>query len=309
MSHQIHRRQVLGWSAALAGGLAAGPASLARAAGPAAVSQPAVRGGKGRRYRLGLLTYNLAANWDLPTVLKVCKEVGLAAVEFRTTHKHGVEPAISKADRERVKKSCADAGLACWSLGSTCEFHSPDPAVVQKNIDTCRQFIDLAHDIGARGVKVRPNDLPKGVPVERTLDQIGKSLATCGRMAADAGVEIWCEVHGRGTSQPPHMRRIMDVADHPAVGVTWNSNASDVKHGSVKEYFELLRPNIRSCHINELTSKYPWRELFSLLDATGYDRFTLIEAQGLEGDKLADAVRFLRYYKALWEELSRPGET
>lgn len=307
MSELVCRRRVLGWSAAAAGGMALGPALPAGAAEPAGAGQPGAAPRKARRYRLGLVTYNLAADWDLPTLLKVCKDAGLAAVEFRTSHKHGVEPALSKAEREQVKKRCADAGLSCWSLGSTCEFHSPDPAVLQKNIDMTRQFIELARDIGAKGVKVRPNDLPKGVPVEKTLEQIGKALAACGRMAADAGVEIWCEVHGRGTSEPPRIRRIMDVADHPAVGVTWNSNTADVKNGSVKEHFELLRPKVRSCHINELVSDYPWRELFAIFNATAYDRFTLIEIQGLESNKLGDAVRFLRFYKALWEELSRPA--
>ncbi len=45
-------------------------------------------------FKLGLVTYNVAANWDLPTTLKVCKAVGIAAVECRTTHKHGVEPSL-----------------------------------------------------------------------------------------------------------------------------------------------------------------------------------------------------------------------
>jgi hypothetical protein len=44
----------------------------------------------GRRYQLGLVTYNLAAQLDLPTCLKLCQDVGLTAIEFRTTHKHGV---------------------------------------------------------------------------------------------------------------------------------------------------------------------------------------------------------------------------
>jgi len=194
VSERLDRRQVLGWSAALAGGMGMGLSALA--AEPPGARPSASREPKARQYKLGLVTYNLAAGLDLPALLGLCRELGLAALEFRTTHKHGVEPSLSASQREDVKKRCTDAGLLCWGLGSTCEFHSPDPAIVQKNIDTCRQFIELARDIGAKGVKVRPNGLPKDVPVEKTLEQIGKALATCGRMAADAGVEIWCEVHG-----------------------------------------------------------------------------------------------------------------
>src|SRR5688572_20711403 len=71
------------------------------------------------RFSLGLVTYNVAKDWDLPTVLKICKASGIAAVELRTTHKHGVEPTLSAAERKDVKKQFADSGIVCWGAGST----------------------------------------------------------------------------------------------------------------------------------------------------------------------------------------------
>jgi sugar phosphate isomerase/epimerase len=285
---------------------AAGGASLLPLASGRAAARSADE--PSRRFRLGLVTYNLAATWDLATLLRVCKNVGVSPVELRTTHKHGVEPSLTKQERKEVRQRFAGAGIEVWGCGTTCEFHSPDPAVVQKNIETCKQFVDLAADLGGRGVKVRPNGLPKGVPVEKTLEQIGKALVPCGRAAADAGLDIWVEVHGNGTQHPPHMKRIMEVCGHPSVGLTWNSNPTDIKDGSVAEYLHLLRPWIRSCHINEVykdaTGQYPYRELFRLLRETGYDRVTLVEV----GRSMPDAgagEELLRYYKALWTELTR----
>jgi len=106
-------------------------------------------------YRLGIVTYNIAAHWDIPTILKVCQQVGLSPVELRTTHKHGVEPSLSKAQRREVRQRFADATIQIWGSGTTCEFHSPDPAEVKKNIETCKAFVQLVSDIGGRGVKVR----------------------------------------------------------------------------------------------------------------------------------------------------------
>ena len=72
-------------------------------------------------------------------------------------------------------------------------------------------------------------------------------------------------------------------------------------NGSVKASFELLKPWIRSCHITELAdTRYPWRELFSLLREAKYDRYTFAEVA-----ESSEPERFLRWYRALWTELNR----
>jgi len=154
--------------------------------------------------------------------------------------------------------------------------------------------------VGATGVKVRPNGLVEGIPEEKTLQQIGTALRECGDAARDNGVEIWVEVHGRDTQEPPRIRKIMDFCAHPTVGVCWNSNPTDVKDGSLREYFNLLKPFIRSCHITELANDYPWRELFGLLRDAKYERFTLQEIQPLASKDPKDIERFMRFYRKLW---------
>ncbi len=256
------------------------------------------------KMKLGLVTYNFAADWDLPTIIQRCSATGYEAVELRTTHAHGVEPSMPLAQRKTVKKQFDGSPVVLWALGSICEFHSPDSAVVQKNIETCRQFCELAKDVGAKGVKVRPNALPEGVPHEKTLEQIGKALRECGKAGQDNGVEIFVEVHGTGTQNPPNMKAIIDHCGHPNVGINWNCNPTDVLHGSVNEYFHLLQPHLRTCHINELVNDYPWRELFTLLKGSGYNRYTLAEIQGLTSKDPKDIERFMRFYRALWMGLT-----
>jgi len=275
-------------------------AMLGTAAAPVS-AWPGTASAPPAKYRLGTVTYNIAAKWDLDTLLAVCRRVGLGAVELRTTHAHGVEPSLPKDRRSEVKKRFADAGIVIWGAGTTCEFHSPDATVVNKHIEECKRFVDLVADLGGKGVKVRPNGLPKNVPEEKTLEQIGRSLISCGRAAADAGVEIWVEVHGPGTAHPPRIKKIMEHCGHKSVGVTWNSNPDDVKDGSIRDYFDLLKPWIFSVHINELHSAYPWRELFTCLRQMGYDRWTLAEIAGMPDP--ASGERLMRYYRALWEQL------
>jgi sugar phosphate isomerase/epimerase len=252
--------------------------------------------------KLGLVTYNLAKDWDIPTIIKTCETTGFEAVELRTTHAHGVEPSLSAAQRAEVKKQFADSKVRLLSLGSTCEYHSPDAAQVRKNIEETKAFVLLAADVGAVGVKVRPNGLPEGVPREKTIEQIGKALWECGVFAQGHRIGIWLEVHGGGSSDPKIIHAIMQVANHPSVGVCWNSNLSDLVGGSAKENFELLRPWLRNAHITELWREdYPWRELFHLMKASKYEGCTLAEIPFS-----AEPERLMRYYRALWSCLQGP---
>lgn len=290
----IHRRGFLAGSAS-----ALAVPALSRAEGLRAAEPP--------KFALGTVSYNIGAKMDLDTLLRACKASGFEAVELRTTHGHKVEPTLSADERREVRKRIEGSGVRLWGFGSVCEFHAPDPAVVKKHVDDCAAFCKLAADLGAKGVKVRPNAFPKEVEPAKTLEQIGRALKDCGKVAADHGVEVWVEVHGHGTQEPQNMRAMMDHCGHPNVGICWNSNPTDVKDGSIKEAFELLKKDIKSVHINELWNPYPWKELFASLAAINYDRVTLMEVAGVpevEGkDPSANAVRFMRYYRALWKEL------
>ncbi len=246
------------------------------------------------------MTYNVLKDMDLETIIQILEATGFEAVELRTQHKHGVEPGISAAERDRVMKRFQRSKVRLLSYGTTCEFQSPEPAERARQVETARQFITLAHDTGATGVKVRPNGLPNGVPKETTIANIAAALREIGEYGYVRGVEVWLEVHGGPTQVPEVAAAIMRATRHPNVGLCWNSNPTDVVNGSVKASFELLRPWLKSCHINELTSGYPYRELFALMKKTGYNRWTLCEAA-----ESKEPERFLRYYRALWTELNR----
>ena len=250
--------------------------------------------------QLGAVTYNVLKDMDLDAVIRTLESAGFESVELRTGHKHGVEPSISEAERARVKARFEHSTVKLLSYGTTCEFQSADAAERKKQVETAKQFVTLAHDTAAVGVKVRPNGMPKDVPKETTIQNIAAGLREVGEFGYVHGVEIWLEVHGGPTQVPEVAAEIMRATKHQNVGLCWNSNPTDVTNGSVKAAFDLLRPWLKSCHINELVSGYPYRELFALMKRSGYDRWTLCEcAESKEPD------RFLKYYRALWMELQR----
>jgi sugar phosphate isomerase/epimerase len=285
---QTSRRTFLR-SAALSG---AGVAVVSRALAAPAANEPK----RQPTMKLGTVTYNLAQDWNIETLIKNCEEARFEGVELRTTHAHKVEVNLTKQQREEVRKRFQDSRVHLMGLGSAFDYHTTDAAKLKKDIEATKEYIVLAHDVGASGVKVRPNGLPKEVPVEKTLEQIGRSLRELGEFGEGYGIAIRLEVHGQGTSLLPNIRRIMDVANHRQVGVCWNSNPSDLEGQGFDHNFDLVKDRIFSVHMRDLyLEDYPFRRLMTRLNEIGFAGFCLAEIP-----PSADPVRLMKYYRALW---------
>jgi sugar phosphate isomerase/epimerase len=247
--------------------------------------------------KLGTVTYLIAKDWDVPTIIRNLTEVGMDAVELRTTHKHGVEIALSPGARADVRKMFEASPVKIGGLGTICEYHSPDSSVLRKNIDETKEWVKLARDIGSPGVKVRPNGLPKDVPEAKTLEQIGKALAECGTFAADHGVKIQLEVHGPETARLPRIRKILDYAgNHPGLRVCWNSNQEDLLDGGFDAAFALVREQIGQVHMRDLfLAEYPWRRLVTSLVAMKFEGYCFAEIP-----ESADPIRTLKYFRTVF---------
>ena len=55
--------------------------------------------------KLGLVTYNMAKEWDIPTIIEHCEATGFQGVELRTTHAHNVEVNLSAAETPRCAQT------------------------------------------------------------------------------------------------------------------------------------------------------------------------------------------------------------
>lgn len=291
MEATVDRRRFLAGAVATA---ALGLTSRIASADDSAAELPAAR------FSFGLVTYQWGAAWDLPTIIERCAAAGLASVELRTTHKHGVEPTLTAAQRKDVARRFADNPVKLISLGSDYRFDSPDPKTLHANIEGTKAFLQLSRDVGSSGVKVKPNDLPKDVPVERTIAQIAAALNTLGEYAADLGQQVRLEVHGQ-CAKLPIIKRIIDAADHKQVAVCWNSNAEDLSGEGLAHNFGLVRPRFGdTLHVHELESpKYPYAELFRMLRETKYAGHVLLEASSKPQDPSAALVEQRQHFERL----------
>ncbi len=256
---------------------------------------------KKAQMKLGLVTYQWGKDWDLPTLIANCEKSGLLGVELRTEHAHGVETSLSTSQREEVKKRFADSSVTCLGYGSNFDYHHEDQSVVRKNIDGTKEYIKLCKDIGASGIKVKPNGLPEDVPKEKTIAQIATSLSEVGKYAKDFGQEIRVEVHGKLTQQIPNMKAIFDQVTEKNVKICWNCNDQDLltpgldaNFNSVKKWFG------DTVHIRELNiGDYPYQQLMNLFTKMKYKGWILLEARTKPSDRITAMKEQLNVFNTL----------
>jgi len=239
--------------------------------------------------KLGLVTYQWGKDWDLPSLIANCEKTGLLGVELRTEHAHGVETSLSVSQRTEVKKRFADSSVTCVGYGSNFDYHHADQAVVRKNIEGTKEYLKLCKDIGATGIKVKPNGLPEEVSKEKTIAQIAASLNECGKYAGDLGQVIRVDVHGKITQQLPNMKAIFEQVTEKSVKICWNCNDQDLLPPGLDDNFKSVKKWFGdTVHIRELNvGKYPYQQLMNLFVGMNYEGWILLEARTKPDDRIA----------------------
>jgi sugar phosphate isomerase/epimerase len=256
------------------------------------------------KLQFGLVTYEWAKDWDLPTLIANCEKTGVLGVELRTQHAHAVETNLTKVQRQEVKKRFADSPVTCLGYGSNFEYHSSDPAKLKENIEGTKAYIQLCQDIGATGIKVKPNTLPKEVSPEKTIAQIADSFNQVGKFAKDFGQLIRVEVHGNITQELPVMKQIFDQVTEPNVKICWNCNPEDLNPPGLQHNFDLVKKWFGdTVHVREFNiGDYPYPELFRLFSKMNYQGWILMEARSQPNDRVAALREQLNLFNDLVEQ-------
>ena len=254
----------------------------------------------------GLVTYLWGQDWDLPTLIENCEKTGTLGVELRTTHAHGVEPALNEQQRAEVRERFADSNVVLVGIGSNERFDSPDAAALRKAIEASKDFLRLSHDVGGTGVKVKPDRFYPDVPREKTIEQIGRALKELGEYGEGFGQQVRLEVHGQ-CAELPTIKAIMDVADHRNVAVCWNSNPTDLQGEGLEHNLKLVRDRFgATCHIHELNSDaYPHQQLIDLLVKSDYEGWLLLEASSMPPDRVVALAEQAKLFGAMVAKAER----
>lgn len=241
------------------------------------------------KMKLGLVTYQWGNDWDLPTLIANCEKTNFMGVELRTQHAHGVETTLSASSRSDVKKRFADSSVTCVGYGANFDYHHVDQGRVKENVAGTIEYLKLCKDIGATGIKVKPNGLPTEVSKEKTIAQIAASLNECGKVASDLGQLIRVEVHGKLTQQLPNMKAIFEQVTEKSIKMCWNCNDQDLLSPGLEGNFNSVKKWLGdTVHIRELNvGDYPYQDLMNLFVEMKYDGWILLEARTKPEDRIA----------------------
>ena len=91
----------------------------------------------------------------------MAKRLVFAGVELRTTHAHGVEVALSAAERAEVKKRFADSEIELVGLGSAFEYDAVDPQILRSHIDGNQRICALGPRSWSRRSQGAPQQRPR----------------------------------------------------------------------------------------------------------------------------------------------------
>ena len=273
----------------LAGG-AAGLAALALQAKPSS------------KLKFGLTSYQWGSDWDIPTMIANCTRAKAFGVELRTSakYKHGVELNLDAAARTEVKRQFAESPVKLVGINSAERFDWPDSAALKTAIENAKAHAKLAHDTGATGIRVFPNQFQKGVPEARTLEQIARSVNEVGKYAADLGQMVRLENHGPvGTLV--NLKTIMSMVDQKNVRIKLNGDVRDNEGGKFAENFAGIKDKLGdTLHMRWLDgSQFPYQLQWDLLTAMDWDGWCFVE----ESVKVPDRVQALIGVRETWEKM------
>jgi len=211
----------------------------------------------------------------LDHVLELAKSNDIRGLELRTADDEFTNTALTTAQRRELRTRIEDAGLEILAVSSYVRLCAVEDQPLEAHLE-------LAADLGARGVRVFPGDDDSG-----TTDgpSAGEIRALDRVTSAPRDVHILLETHD-SHSAGRKVAALCALLDSDAPGhnvkVIWDS-AHTWSHGETPaEAYELLKPWIEFVQIKDSdshqdyrpvaigTGDYPIQDLLQALDGTDY---------------------------------------
>jgi sugar phosphate isomerase/epimerase len=234
--------------------------------------------------KLGFMTF-VCPEWDIETAVAFAARAGYDGVEVRVDsgHRHGISSQSSAAERKRVKRVFAAAGVEVACVATSVNFAFPDPAVHAQNLASARDNLSLAADLGAPVVRIFAGGKIPALTAE-AANQVAAAFDEVGAYAAPLGVCPMLECGHDiivGAAEAAEVIRRVKVANF---GALWN-------HATLEDAtYAVLKRRLRHFHVHEEVldpANTAILELARRMKPAGYEGYVSLEI--IKGHNLPEA--------------------
>lgn len=194
--------------------------------------------------KLSFMTF-ACPDWRFDQIVEAADQIGYQGIEFRCDagHNHGVEVTSSAMRRKELASRLDRARLKPVCLSTSLSFLADDV------MDEAIPRLELAGDLGCRGVRVFTGKAPPGSNREDMFTRAAARLRQAAEFADEHGVEIWLETQdaaARAIDAADLLRR----ADHPALGLVWDNLHTHRAGEELEATKTALRDFVRHVHFH-----------------------------------------------------------
>jgi sugar phosphate isomerase/epimerase len=252
-----------------------------------------------KRYPIAFSTLGCPA-WSWKTILDQADRLGYAAIELRGVAGEMDLPKVPELSGSRIaesKRDVAALGLVISDLGASAHMHEKDPAARAKQLDEGRRFIDLAHALGVKYVRMFGDKMPEGESRDDVLRRVVDGFREMAAYAKPAGVVVIIESHGDFT-RSKDLEEILTSVNSDAFALLWDAHHTFVTAGEQPaDTYAKLGRWIRHTHLKD--SKPEGAERRYVLTGTG-------EVPVKEQVKVLAGAKYPGYYCFEWEKKWHP---
>ena len=250
-------------------------------------------------------------------LLTKVKALGGEVVEFALEEGGLVEAPI-------LRRALPEQGLGCSIIGlfgADRDLSSPDAGQRQRGVEYARKSLELSAEVGAAVfsgacVGVGGSELLTETERLRRYQLASECLHQIGDFAAQVGVRFCVEILNRYEDNilntAAQACELMDITDHPAVGIHLDTFHMNIEEGSMGNAIRLAGNRMFHLHSSDTHRGAPggghlaWKEVAEALQQINYSGFAVIESFN-PGGRLAPLARSWRPYAESQDILAAEG--
>jgi sugar phosphate isomerase/epimerase len=158
---------------------------------------------------------------------------------------------MPESQQKHIAEAIRSAGLHICVLGSDCKFALPSPSDRNQTVLRVISFVELAKAWNTPIVRVFGGQYDAGPSDDEVNAWVTEALREVAEASEELGIQIAIETHD-AFSTGKRVRRVLDLTNHPSVGVVWDF-AHPIRFGeSVSQTWELIGSEIIHVHFKDV---------------------------------------------------------